>query len=272
MKTLKEALTPLAEKICKELTDDFVTFVCRWDHYKEIPATHSSDLVCEDCGQKTMKAVIKDPKIGIYPKCALCIECPTPAKKNQRQPEAPVDKNKLSIEQKKAFWCEIHKIPISYHYAEPKNLSNELFQVLKNIAKFNKKSLFVGPPGVGKTYAAIALCLGMLPITTSISYFTAVKFQQNYLDKVWDRQNLDFEQAMKDRKILIIDELANTELKPQFMEFLHDIIDYRLNDPNTCTIIITNYLDKLTSMAKDALSDRIKTFETIEFDGRSLRR
>jgi len=114
--------------------------------------------------------------------------------------------------------------------------------------------LFVGPPGVGKTYTAIALIKylylkykvqGLFIDTKELSVKLKAGFADNRYHQIIN--------ALLKMPILLLDDLGNEELTDWYREILVSILSYRYNQKKV-TFITTNYYPSFLLKATQNIS------------------
>ena len=153
-----------------------------------------------------------------------------------------------------------------------KNLSESF---IKNFNDPNQKNLlFTGTPGIGKTFLSGCIANELLNSGYTVLYQTAPVL----LDCIFDKYNTkDNSKELYDNlfnvNLLIIDDLGTENLTSARFSELFTIINARLLNPKTKTIISTNLsLENLAQNYDDRILSRIiGNFDICKFFGEDLR-
>lgn len=160
-----------------------------------------------------------------------------------------------------------NSIGLAYQYKNPmliNDVDNEdggqLNEALSDIIQdleMHKQFSFVlyGPPGVGKTYNAIAMMWQFINDTSLPAYFLGMQEAQSLLTSSWDNKLLNknvetMKTYAKQAPLLIIDDLgaevpssAFNKPAPQHVnKFLYEIAEYRRN--RNLPVILTSNLNR----------------------------
>lgn len=136
---------------------------------------------------------------------------------------------------------------------------------LENFKDFYQKGkglLFIGPPGVGKTFIAISLLKeiykkfsirGFFIDTKDLSVRLKVGFSTNNYHKLV--------YFLYKVPVLVLDDLGNEELVDWFKDFLIGLINYRYNEKKV-TFITTNYYPSYL-VGKNQFTQSLKGFRVV---------
>jgi DNA replication protein DnaC len=174
-----------------------------------------------------------------------------------------------------AVFCEINSIGDVYHDLKFDDIEfkDEIKQILKkHITSCQGIVIFHGVIGKGKTYTA--LCMLQLFTTENSS---AIFIKQKRLFDEWLEFTRNGNFSLFRKKIegvcfLVIDDVGTKDLTPSFLEFLLDIIDFRMQWKRKLTVITTNVLNEnFSETFGDRLADRLSTAFCLKFSGESRR-
>ena len=101
-----------------------------------------------------------------------------------------------------------------------------------------KNTLFIGPPGVGKTHLAIAIGVAAIHNSYKVYYRSAFDLVEDMADAFRNDMRKKYIQQLTRYDLLIIDEFGMKKMPPNASDDLLEIIHRRYN--NTSTIIATN--------------------------------
>lgn len=157
-----------------------------------------------------------------------------------------------------------------------KHILNECIQYTKYFDRHNKNLLFVGRPGLGKTFLCNSIAKDLLDMGKSVIYQTApdlIELVRKYMFD-FDSEELG-DEALKDIyecDLLIIDDLG-TELTTQFSGLaIYNILNRRLTN-NKKIIISTNLsVNEILNTYSERISSRIfGNFYLYKFYGEDIR-
>ena len=143
-------------------------------------------------------------------------------------------------------------IPTRFKEANIAKLKNRLnreviasiYAYLKNFKDYAKEGLgllFVGPPGVGKTYTAVAVLKFLYKRYKVKGHFTDTKELSIKLREMFaSGEHLRFVDTLSKIPVLVLDDLGNELLTDWYKDILLGIINKRYNEKKV-TIITTNY-------------------------------
>lgn len=146
----------------------------------------------------------------------------------------------------------------------------------KNFDKHNTNLLFIGKPGLGKTFLCNSIAKDLLDAGKSVIYQTAsdlIDMVRKYkFDFENEEQNTSHLEEIFNCDLLIIDDLG-TEINTQFSGLvLYNILNRRFT--NKKQIIISTNLDihELLNMYSERITSRLfGGFDTFEFFGEDIR-
>lgn len=157
-----------------------------------------------------------------------------------------------------------------------KHVYLESIKYAKEFDSHNKNLLFVGRPGLGKTFLCNSIAKGLLDVGKSVIYQSAPDLIDLIRKSKFDFDNEEQgDQALKDIyecDLLIIDDLG-TELATQFSGLvIYNILNKRLIE-NKKMIISTNLdVDEIMKTYSERISSRIfGNFYMFEFFGEDIR-
>lgn len=101
-----------------------------------------------------------------------------------------------------------------------------------------KNTLFIGPPGVGKTHLAIAIGVAAIHNSYKVFYRSAFDLVEDMADAFRNDLRKKYIQQLTRYDLLIIDEFGMKKMPPNTSDDLLEVIHRRYN--NTSTIIATN--------------------------------
>jgi len=143
-------------------------------------------------------------------------------------------------------------IPNRFKEADIKKLKNRLGReaiatVYAYLKKFKENAkeglglLFVGPPGAGKTYTAVAILKYLYKRYKVKGHFTDTKELSVKLRELFaGGEHLKFVDTLSKIPVLVLDDLGNELLTDWYKDILLGIINKRYNEKKV-TIITTNY-------------------------------
>lgn len=132
--------------------------------------------------------------------------------------------------------------------------------------------LFYGVVGKGKTFTALCMLKLFTLENASAIFIKQKRLADEWLEFTRNGNFSAFRKKIESVSFLAIDDLGTKDLTQSFLEFLLDIIDFRMQWKNKLTLITTNILpDKFVEFFGERLSDRIRTAFSIKFSGESRR-
>lgn len=157
-------------------------------------------------------------------------------------------------------------------------LSKDNFKSLSKWATRPSGNLVLeGPPGRGKTYAAIA-CMYFFENYHGIPWSEQIFIELADLNQEWlcnikdPKDNYTLLEKIKKKQVVVFDDLAIKAPSESFLEFLYTAINHRVNDPALITIYTTNLGSKGVSDAMGPrMVSRIYSGCNIKFEGDDFR-
>jgi DNA replication protein DnaC len=149
-------------------------------------------------------------------------------------------------------------------------------EIIRNkLNEFYKKNCGVavlyGETGTGKTYASLRLCLGKMQGIT-IRFYKSDRLSDEWSNRTHDNSLHQLKYNVYDCDILIIDDFGQMIPKDNYMSFIFNLLDHRIEHTKKITIITTNLtFPKLVEIFGEALMDRLKKQTWIHFAGNSKR-
>lgn len=147
---------------------------------------------------------------------------------------------------------------------------------VKDFDDINTNMLFIGRPGLGKTFLCSSIAKDLLDAGKSVIYKTVSDLIDIVRKYKFDFENEEINEQYLDEiyncDLLIIDDLG-TELSTQFSNLvLYSILNRRIQN-NKKMIISTNLdIDEFTKIYSDRITSRIfGCFDTLEFLGEDIR-
>lgn len=147
---------------------------------------------------------------------------------------------------------------------------------VKDFDDINTNMLFIGRPGLGKTFICSSIAKDLLDAGKSVIYKTVSDLIDIVRKYKFDFDNEEINEQYLDEiyncDLLIIDDLG-TELSTQFSNLvLYSILNKRIQN-NKKMIISTNLdIDEFTKIYSDRITSRIfGCFDTLEFLGEDIR-
>lgn len=235
----------------------------------------SSEVVCPMCSEKNGHTCLIDPATSKHRLwfCSNAV-CLTAVLKSKKGQYIPTNKQQRSLEWLK--FCELNNIGDCEHLVkfESINQSDGKIDYLSGFAQKPKGIVLMqGSPGTGKTYAALGVCEFFTRNSASCLFFT----QESLCNEWLDGFKSDKPSSLRDRanivSLLVIDDFGTREPPAGFMQFFMDVINTRMQWTNRGTIITTNLEDsKFSQFCGEALSDRVKTGQMLQFVGETRRK
>lgn len=231
---------------------------------------------CGQCGGQVWFYFFKD-RDGNHRKIDICSNssCSTPKLKDIVESSNLSQKPKRALEWR--FLCEISGIGDRFYDVCFENM--EQSEGKKTfLSKFADKPsglvLMQGGPGLGKTFAAMAVCEFFTRKSSSCIFTTQKKMSDDWLeDKANPNKSCRYHDSIKTPQLLVIDDFGIAQMSKDFLEFFMDVINVRMQWSNRGTMITTNLNDKdFTDYCGHALSDRINTGTKLVFTGKTRRK
>lgn len=138
--------------------------------------------------------------------------------------------------------------------------------------------LLSGDPGRGKTYTAIAFMYYFEKAKKipwhSQKFISMPDFYQEWLSGFSSSQdNYENLGKLKEKKVLIFDDIGLRKPTDGFLEYLHALINHRCNEPDLITIFTTNLVAKeFNDLMGPRLTSRITAGLNLKLDGEDMRK
>jgi len=148
--------------------------------------------------------------------------------------------------------------------------------VMKKLKEFHNKNcgvgIFYGDKGTGKTHASLRLCLGRMSKYKTIRFYKSDRLSDEWSNRTHDNSLHALKYNVCECDLLVIDDFGQTIPKDNYMSFIFNILDHRIEHTDKMTIITTNLSFKsLVEIFGEALTDRLKKQVWINFTGNSKR-
>lgn len=239
-------------------------------YYKEIDEIMSDQLTCAICGGIDHYTVYSTEKE--YGRVWICANgfC------KSNNVKSTLSTTSIPPHQIRAvlwpLFCELSGIGDINHNVKFEDIKQNQKKI-DYLAKFaqNPHGIIVmqGDKGLGKTYAAMAVCELYTRTKTSAVFLTNRGMLENWLSE----KNVHYIEKWRTADILVIDDFGTTEPTPGFMGFFMDLINTRMQWTNRGTIITTNLDDKkMSQFCGVALSDRLQMGVKFTFEGSTRRK
>jgi DNA replication protein DnaC len=173
-------------------------------------------------------------------------------------------------------FCEINEIGDLHHGLRFENISQSkesLCLIRDFVVKPRSTMLMMGPPGTGKTFAAMGACEYFTRQSSDCFFFTQNgfmrKFDQN--SKLHERRLL--ESKWERCALIVVDDFGLGSLSEGFKKFLMDLIQSRREYSSRGTILTTNLSEtQISDVVGSALTDRLINGLCLPLDSRSRRK
>lgn len=252
-------------------TVEYVAVIGGWRKL-DVP-TLSTKLNCLICDGKIHATPLCDPKKGPA-RVRVCLERNCESNKTIRTPMAtttPVDFKRVI---QWPVFCEFMTLGDEYHNVTYEDIRQDphLLDPIRKFLKEDKHFLILqGNKGTGKTYAALGLCEYFTRTNESCYFTTQKKMVNDWLETFNDRVS-NYINKVTNTELLCIDDFGTGQPTAQFMSFMFDLLNSRMQWRKRKTILTTNLSDKeFIKVCGDALCDRLRTGTLINFDGHSRR-
>lgn len=152
----------------------------------------------------------------------------------------------------------------------------ECLKYVKDFDKHNRNMLFIGSPGLGKTFLCHSIAKDLLQIGKSVIYQSAPDLMDLVRKYKFDFDNeKQGDEALKDIykcDLLIIDDLG-TELSTQFSGLvIYNILNKRLTESKKMIISTNLDVDEIIKGYSERITSRIfGNFDMFEFFGEDIR-
>ncbi|MFZ5353952.1 MAG: ATP-binding protein [Bacillota bacterium] len=157
-----------------------------------------------------------------------------------------------------------------------KNIFRKCVEYTNNFDRHNKNLMFIGKPGLGKTFLCKSIAKELLEAGRSVIYQLCPDLIDHIRKYKFDfdneEQNSQLLNDIYNCDLLIIDDLG-TELTTQFSGLaIYNILNRRIGN-NKKLIISTNLdIDEIVKIYSDRITSRIfGSFDTFEFIGEDIR-
>ncbi len=180
---------------------------------------------------------------------------------------------------KKFKWDYYSDEMINGNISPRKNMKliyDKCISYVKNFEDHNINMLFIGKPGLGKTFLCSSIARELMDKGRSVIYKTASdlidivrKYKFDFEKEAAGEQHLD---EIYGCDLLIIDDLG-TELSTQFSNLvLYSILNKRIQGSKKMIISTNLDIDEFTKIYSDRITSRIfGCFDTLEFLGEDIR-
>lgn len=159
----------------------------------------------------------------------------------------------------------------------PRDIMKRVLENCKSYAKgFSAQSpnlLFIGGPGLGKTFLSSCIANAVIERGFSVVYDSAQNIIMQFENVRFGRQELSTVQKYFDCDLLIMDDLGAEFLTPLSESALYNIINTRITSAKPL-LLSTNLTPKqIASSYNDRISSRLNgEFVILQFEGQDLRR
>lgn len=238
----------------------------------------SDEIVCKFCGSN-QGYTCKDNPEKSNKNCWICanFECEVTTGSDWWKEKYLKLDTRVHIKNgiKWDVFCELNGIGDMYHNINFDDI--ELSEKNKETLKKMTTScygiiLFYGVIGKGKTYTALCMLHFFTLENASAIFVKQKRLADEWLEFIRNGNFSVFRKKIESVSFLVIDDLGTKDLTQSFLEFLLDIIDFRMQWKNKLTLITTNILpEKFVEFFGERLSDRIRTGFSIKFSGESRR-
>ena len=157
-----------------------------------------------------------------------------------------------------------------------KEIYMDCLKYVKDFDSHNTSLLFIGNPGLGKTFLCNSIAKDLLDAGKSVIYQTSADLidtiRKNKFNFDKQEENSDYLNELFNCDLLIIDDLG-TELTTQFSELvIYNILNKRLLDKKKIIISTNLDIDELMSLYSNRITSRLfGNFNTHWFIGQDIR-
>jgi len=155
-----------------------------------------------------------------------------------------------------------------------KTIKQLMLKYCKNYETVNDQLLFIGSPGVGKTFMSNCIVNNLTPKGYGIIYVTAAHLVSSIQDQLFrsGKTSTKVFEPLLLCDLLIIDDLGAEFSSEYSQKQLYEVIDSRLNAEKKMIISTNLSLLKIQKTYDERLSSRIQgNFKTIPFMGDDIR-
>ena len=185
----------------------------------------------------------------------------------------------LPTHQRAILWplfCEINGIGNAYHDVTMERVEQSP-QKIEYMIKFanNPRGILLmrGGSGLGKTYAAMAICEFFTRTKPGCIFITQKQMAVRIIDVMKGDKQDNYTSSLNTVPLLVVDDFGTADMTPNFLAFFLDLINTRMQWTNRGTVITTN-LDhkKFITTCGEALNARIMSGQFFEFKGANRRK
>ncbi len=235
------------------------------------PPQMAGEITCSFCGGKEfLLHMIEDHKRVWFCE-ALCLGSMLP--KSSTSTTTP-PKSVRAVQW--PVWCQIQGIgDINYdvRFENVQQLPEKIAFMLKFVAAPRGILFMQGTAGSGKTYSAMAMCELFTRKNTSCIFGTQKQIFDKWVNSIRENSNSEYVRQMSEVNFLVIDDFGIGESTTNFMTFIMDLINTRIQWTNRGTVITTNLNDDgIRRLTNPAFMDRLNTGQHFAFEEKKSRR